>query len=389
MQPLTASPRQSLSTQFVTDLLQNKANIKIAYGAHRYDANLTYVQDITAWMSSGSSIKSDSTASIHRTCTLMLDSDNPVVYGTDFVKPYMDIIDPDTEQAARFYLGVYTLSTPTFDNSKRPSVLSITGYDLLYYLNQPVGDSVQVLAGADPITEAQALIAEAFPGAVINAVDTTSTLAADMTFPFDASNQTLYLDIVNQLLKSVGYQPLWVDWNGVFQLVPYVTPTSTNAEWTFDLSADKNIVAEARTSQQDLFSVPNWWRFVMQNLSGVPVEGTTQYTYVDNSAQSPGSAVNRKRLIKKIVSVSAADYAGLVSYAQSVVAQDLTPAEQFTVSTSPFPLAWQYDQILMIDPNLDLVPPLKSRLRRVQALVWTLPLDGAADMTWTWQTVAT
>lgn len=389
MQPITGQPRQSLSATFIKNLLQDQANVRVAYGALRYDANLTFVEDITAWMSSGSSIKSDSTATIHRTCQLALDSGNPVVYGTDFVKPYMDLIDPDTEQSARFYLGVYTLSTPTFDNSKSPSVLTITGYDLLYYLNMPVGDSVQVLAGTDPITEAQTLILQAFPGAQINAVDTTSTLAADMTFPFDGTTNSTYLDVVNALLKSCGYQPLWVDWNGVFQLLPYVTPTTTNAEWIFDIGADNNIVAEQRTSQQDLFTVPNWWRFVMQNLSAAPVEGTTQYTYIDNSLTNPGSFANRKRLVKKIVSLNAADYVGLVAAAQSFIAQDLTPAEQFTLSTSPFPLAWHYDQILMVDPNLDNVPPLNTRLRRVQAIVWEIQLDGSRDMTWTWQTVAT
>lgn len=389
MQALNAAPRTGLSQTGILDLLQTGKNLRVGYGARRLDKNLVVQEDLSPWMSAGSSIKSDSTASIHRTCTLKLDSTNPITYGTDFVQPWMDLTNPDTGFTARFYLGVYTLATPTYDNSKLPSVLDVTGYDLLYYLNDVIGDSIQIASGANPIDQATSLILAAFPGATINAVPTTATLSSALTFPFDSSNSsTTYLEVINTLLAACGYQPLWVDWNGAFQLVPYVTPTTTNAEWTFDVQAADNIVAEQRSSSQDLFNVPNKWIFIMENLSAAPVEGTTQFTYVDTSLNNPSSFPNRGRIKRKIEFVAAADYPSLVTFGQSVIAQDITPAEQFDVSTSPFPIAWQYDQILYIDSNLAPIPPALQRVRRVQALTWELPLDGG-DMTWTWQTVAT
>jgi hypothetical protein len=182
---------------------------------------------------------------------------------------------------------------------------------------------------------------------------------------------------------------VWVDWDGVFQLSPYNPPSHGTTEWTFDLTDDNNIVAEDRTSAQSYFNVPNWWRFVIQNLDHAPVEGVDMLTYVDNDPGNPGSFINRGRYIKRVVSVDVADYAALVSYATVSIAADLSPAETFTVKTSPFPLAWHRDLISMTDPNLANLPPAKSTFRRVLARSWTLPLDGADDMSWTWETITT
>lgn len=390
MQQLLDIPRQSLSPDTVTGLLQSFQNVQVSYGARHLDATLSVIGDLTEFMSEGSSIASDVTASPHRTCTLMLDSTNPVNYGTEFVQPYMVLTNPNTGESATFYLGVYTLSTPAYDNSNLPSVLTVTGWDLLYYMNAVIGDSVQITAGTDPVTAAITLIGEAFPGANINYVDTTSVLAAPVTFPFDENDSaTDYLTVINTLLATCGYQPLWVDWSGTFQLLPYVTPTSTDAEWSFDLTDADNIVAEQRESEQDLFDVPNYWLFVMTNLTTPPVEGVSQLTYIDASPTNPGSFVNRGRYLKKILYVTAADFPSLQAFGLSVVAADLRPVETFTVTTSPFPLAWHYDQIAMRDPNLVSIPPTFAQTRRVQSMSWTLPLDGQSDMEWTWQTVYT
>lgn len=388
MQPILANPRQALLPSLVTGLLQTLPNIKIAYGARRLDPSLNELDDISGFMSSGCTVDSDSSATIHRTCTLMLDSDNPVRYGQDLVQPYMTIIDANTEEEATFNLGVYTLASPTYDNSNLPSILTLTGYDLLYYINTVIGDSVQIAAGADPIAAATTLVVAAFPNAIVQATPTTSTLTAALTFPFDDSHDgTTYLEVINALLGAIGYQPLWVDWEGQFQLQPYAAPSTRDPEWTFDINADDNIVAEQRTSVQDLFSVPNTWQFVMTDLKVSPIEGETQFTYIDASPINPGSTYNRARTVRKTQFVKAADYASLVAYGLSIVVQDLSPAETFAISTSPFPLAWHYDQILMYDPNLFSVPPAYTGTRRVQAVKWTLPLDGLSDMMWTWQTV--
>jgi hypothetical protein len=163
--------------------------------------------------------------------------------------------------------------------------------------------------------------------------------------------------------------------------VPYVTPSQRQIEYTFDLTDEYNIVAESRTSDEDVFDVPNWWRFVMNGLTAAPVEGTNQYTYIDGNPGHATSYPNRQRYIKSINFIDAADYPTLVASAQVTIDSDLSPAATFNVSTSPFPLAWHFDQILYADPNL---PNLYNR---VQAQSWELALDGTADSTWIWEAI--
>jgi hypothetical protein len=383
VQGLRDFPRQNLSEQQVLDLVQNLPTIEITYGADLLDMQLNVVMDLTPYMSEGSSIARGNYDTIHGTCELIIDSDAPIAIYNQLVRPWQRITDPATGVSAQFYLGVYTLTSPTLDSSRVPTALSYSGYDLLSFLNQPIGDTKAFIAGSNPIDNCVDLIGEALPNTspttIITA--TTKTLASDSTYPFDSSNQWTYLDAVNDQLSQCGYRAVWVDWLGQFHLEPYITPRLRNSEFVFDISSLHNIVAESRSSDQDLFDVPNWWRFVMNGIQGSPVEGTNQYTFIDNDPMRSSSFVNRGYYVKVPAFVDAADYDALKTIAQIAIDADLSPVETFNVSTSPFPLAWHFDQLFIIDPNLS------NPYRRVQAKSWELFLDGTSDSTWVLEAV--
>lgn len=387
MQGLTDGPRIGLADTVVTGLLQSDPSVQVEYGCEWLNSNLALVEDITEYMLAGSTVSSDIYATIHRSCSLVFSSDVPFDYATDFVKPYMVLRNPNTDQSARFNLGVYTLESPDFDLSVSPSALTFSGLDLLHFLDQPIGDSFEIAAGVDPVDVAADLIASIVPGSVVSAAPSGEVTASAYTWAY--ADSPTYLGVVNDLMSLVGYLGVWVDWDGVFQLVPYVNPTFGSTEWTFDLGSDDNIVAEDRTAQQNFFDVPNWWRFVISNLDHTPVEGVDMVTYIDSDPDNPGSFANRNRLIKRTESVDVISYTALVAYATVSIAADLSPAETFDIKTSPFPLAWHRDLIRMIDPNLANLPPIKSQYRRVLARSWELSLDGSDDMSWVWETVST
>ena len=324
--------------------LLSDLTVKISYGATWLDSNLNALGDLTESMSEGSVITRDSTALIQGGCSFLMDSDSGFNPLTDFIQPYMVLTDPNTGVTATFNLGVYVLETPEYDNSAMPTVLTYTGYDLNYYLNFALGDSYTVPAGSDPVQAAVDVIGVAFPQASIEFTDTTSVTAHDKVWPSGASDpynstnsQITYLAIVNDLLAVVGYQPLWVDWNGVFQLQPYVSPGDAPPEYAFDLTSDTNIVAEPRTSTQDLFDVPNQWTFIMSNLTAAPVEGTTQYTYQDYNLNNPASIPNRGGRIPAVYFVDAADYDSLVAIGIQQIILDIRPAEQFAITDVAIP----------------------------------------------------
>lgn len=391
MQPLLDGPRKSLTEDEVRGLLQSHSTIQIDYGAVALDSDFSVVADISGWMSAGSQIISNVSNTVHRTCTLNIDSDVTSTgwsYLSGFIKPYMTITDVATGVAATFNLGVYTLTSPSRSMQTTPSTLSFQGYDLVYLLRQEIGDSYEVLAGSDPAQAAADAIGLAIPEVSVTVTPSGDTLQTQLTWPFDPSKPTTYLDVVRDLLASIGYREPWVDWDGTFRIEPFIDLQEEDFEWTFNTADDDNIVAEGSTQDIDIYNVPNWWRFVMANLPSSPVEGTSQFTWTDSSPLNPGSTYNRGRVIRYIETVSVTTYDALVQYAQRVIAASMTPGEKFTVKTQPFPLAWHLDVIHFLDTTLaDALPLSPGGARRVVSTTWTLPLDGQSDMEWTWQTI--
>lgn len=389
MQPLLDGPRSGLTEKFVRDLLQSQSAIMFEYGAVGLDEDFNPVADLQSYMTPGSSITSDNLAKIHRTCTILLDGDvvNTWDYLSGYIKPWMKMVDVATGESAQFNLGVYTLTTPAISLATNPSVLSFTGYDLIQLLDQPVGDSYEVPVGEDPVIAAATAITIAIPGASVNYTASEVSLDAPVTFPLDAGAPTTWYEIITTLLDSVGYRQVWVDWEGVFRLEPFIDPQTESPEWVFNLTDDINIVAEDRAQDMDLFNVPNWFRFIKADLTAAAVEGDTMFTYEDTSAGNPSSTQNRGRLIRHIEQVTVTSYDALLEYAQKRINYLLESSEIFATHTQPFPLAWHLDILDYNDPNLGDIPPINQTQRRVVATGWTLPLDGLTDMDWTWQTI--
>lgn len=391
MQPLLDGPRSTLTEDAVKGLLQSHSTIQITYGATALDGDFSEVADISEYISAGSTITSDITQTTQRTCTLNIDADvtdSGWSYLSGFIRPHMTITDMATGVAAEFHLGVYTLTTPTRALGTVPATLAFQGYDLTYLLRQPLADSYEVVAGSDPAQAAADVISLAIPEVEVVVTPSGSSLTGQLSWPFDASKPVTFYDIVQELLGAVGYRQVWVDWDGRFRIEPFIDVQTEDEEWVFDADADDTIVAESRTQDVDIYDVPNYWRFVMANLTDLPVEGVSQFTWSDSSLSNPGSTINRGRTIRYIEMVSVASYNDLVDYAQRKIVETLSPAEKFTVTTQPFPLAWHMDVMQYLDSNLDTaLPTTPGAERRVLSTAWTLPLDGQSDMQWTWQTI--
>jgi hypothetical protein len=389
MQPLLDGVRAALNPSVVRSLLQSQSALTIEYGAVGLDKDFNIIADLSSYLTRGGQITSDSLATIHRGITVNIDSDVAEVwdYLSGYIKPCMILSNEATGRWAQFNLGVYTLTTPSLSLATSPSTVSFTGYDLIYLLQQPVGDSYEVAAGVDPAEAAATAIQTAIPGISVNFTPSDSTLAKAMTFPFNASSPVTWLSIVTALLNAIGYRQVWVDWEGTFRIEPFTDPQTLDPEWEFSLVDDVTIVAEDRAQNADLFDVPNWFRFVMGNLTAPAVEGVTMLTYEDVSVNNPGSLLNRGRVVRHIETVTVATFADLQQYAAKTIAKLLKPSETFAMKTQPFPLAWHLDVLAYTDPNLAPIGPVFAADRKVMATNWTLPLDGETDMDWTLQTI--
>lgn len=386
---------------FTTDddaLLRQSPVLKVTYGCRAMipgTSGLTPGADLTPYLDSGSTITSDVNARISRACAITFDSSvlQAFDYLSQYVQPTMTISNPDTGQSLTVNLGVFVLQTPPVDLSALPSQIQFQGYDLLTLLDVPLGDSFEVAIGAEPVAAAQAALLAVVPWASTAAMPSTLTTTTVLTWVFDGQTTNTWLDVINSLLSAGGSTPLWVDWNGQFQLGTMSVPVVAGfvQETQINLADEYNIANEARTLNQDLYDIPNKWIFVMQNLQVAPVEGETQYTVTDSSA-SPTSVTSRGRIVPSIVSIAtatadAASYTALVSAGNAQVLKDMNPAETYVFTTSPYPLLWHYDRVLLNDPNLASVGPLYSPTRLGVVTQWSVVLDGSSDQSWTLQTL--
>lgn len=392
MQPLTGNPRVALTPAQVYYLVTAAPSVEMRAGAERYDSLLRFVQDISGSLQPGATVQSDTYATIHRSCSLVLDANAPFNYLSDYVKPYVVMTDNLTGVSARFNMGMYTLASPTPDLTLAPGSSAYTGYDLLQTLNQPIGDTYEIPVGTNPVTAAAALIAKALPGATVQSDSTSKVTTTVQSWPLDSSNQFTYLAVVNDLLGLVGYLGVWADWDGVFQLRKYTDPSgsTTPVEWTFDVTpgSTTGAVSESRSVAQDLYGVPNTWVYVMNNLTAAPVEGVTQKTFID-SVSLGTSTVARGRTVKKVVFVDALDYPSLLVAAASGIAGDLSAAETFAISSYPVPLFWHRDIVTYVDPALAGVAPAFYGTRRTIVRNWSMPLDlSGGDLSLTLSTLS-
>lgn len=388
MQSATAEPREALTEQQVLDLLELSPAVSVGYGADVLDlllnktANLDLVDGTVA---------RNYLANIHGTCDLEFDGDFD--FNNDLVRPWMEISDGLT--TARFWLGVYVLTTPQATyGAPKPATKKVQGYDRLYLLSREVGDTYVAPSGAYVLEEVRRAISEAGLGGVeLNDEGADEVLPSDMIWPLvpktsdnpsvdetASAGATTWLRIVNDLLFSIGYGGLYADpASGVFRAQPYVNPLVRTPEHDFDFdSTNRAVISPDRSRTDDQFKAPNIWIFVRQTMPGnppvPPVEGSGVYT-VDLT-----SIDERPLPWPQQITLDVSSQSALQSQGDARVAADRRGTTSYSLTTAPWPLAGHADVYTFSDQEQAKVgvPVLEAS--------WSLPLNGA-DMTRTWNEI--
>lgn len=383
---MQALARDGLTAAQVEAILRS-TYLHVSYGCELLTPTLQVVEDMSADFGGGT-VTRTMDATIHGTAQVKMSRE--LVWGVDLIRPYMTVTDEQANTAARFNVGVFCLVTPDEDRGETPGTYNVQGYDRLYLLNRPIGDTYTVAAGVGYLAAVAAVIAAAgLTGVLLDTTAAAKTLPAPMTWPLirdpnstsstDNSNAT-WLRVVNDLLAAVNYRGMWCDENGFYRSAPYVNPRDRAPEFTFD-SGTRTVLGSKFTITKDVWSAPNRWVFIQQNRDAslpAPVEGAGRYT-VNNVAEGPTSQLARGLVWTSVVPLDAADQVTLVAQGDQRVAADMAVSETRKVTTSPFPAAGHADVAIHDDPELGAV--------KVQALDWQLDLGGA-DVSWTWSVVA-
>ncbi|MCX5066669.1 hypothetical protein OOJ91_12345 [Micromonospora lupini] len=370
MQPITAAPRELMTEAAVTRLLRDAPAIQVGRGLELIDRNLQVVEDISDALSGGS-VSRNSYATLHSTATLAVT--RQLAWSSALVRPYMTLSDGVGE--ARFNLGAFYTSAPIVDLAEQPATYDVTGYDILHGLYSPTGEAYAVDAGASYLAEVEAILQQqGYTRYLIDQTRADAVLPSAKVWPLD--DQTRWLSIVNDLLGAVGYQGIWSDWDGRLRCQPYVLPRERAPEWLYDADQRTSMLG-TRQVERDYFDAPNRWVAVRQNdIDGPPpTEGAGVYT-VTNTDQGDTSVQSRGRVLTKVMYVDAADQAALERLALVTIDADMRIPTTLRVSTSPAPLHWHFDRLVVDEPAI-------GPYADVLGTSWTLPLDGS-DMTHEW-----
>ena len=306
-------------------------------------------------------------ADVQTTCQLMLARE--LDWRTARLRPYYVMSAPALGLTSRFDLGVFLPQTPETPLGDAPTIFDVRGDDKVSLLQYQPGDTRVVTAGTNYLTAVKLYISESAGGTRTSFSPSTKTLPRTMVWALRDSEPARYIDIVNDLLSALGFEPLWVDGAGFFRSDPFLSPSERGADWDFDLTDPRtNVVGGDRTRVVSVASDFNWWRFVAKRGEGTsePVEGDGRYT-----VNLTGGGQHRRR-VEYVTDV--ADHAALVAYGDAAVAADRRRAETLEIETGPLPTARSGDVVEYTDPALGTV-------RRAVVRSLTLPLDGS-DMRW-------
>lgn len=377
MQIPTADPRSAFTNTQIVNLIQGIAydsdTLILDKGLQILDQSLNVLDDISQYMASGCQISRDSFADLHASCTLNLSTE--LDWGAVIVRPYT--ILKNSSISAQFFMGAFYLSVPIRLFTTVPSVYAVTGFDILNMLDDPVGDAFSVPAGGlytDAIENI--LLARGYTQYNIDRTN-TATLPTAKVWAFDES--LTWLKVVNDLIAAIGYQGVWSDWNGMLQVLPYDQPLLRSPEWTYTFDSPTSMMSPVRQMDMDYYAAPNRWIFYQNNIASgaAPVEGAGKYTFVNQSSGNTSVDARGGRIITKVVSVDAADQPSLVNTATITIDADKSVTQTWEQQTSPNPLHWHFDRLVVNDPQVGVAVDMQS-------VGWIYDMDGA-DMQHKWQ----
>lgn len=343
MQPRIVPIRSGLTAAQVEALIKTDTSITIGMGLELMDRALNVIKDISGDMDA-CGVSRDNMASLHGTCNFS--TVGKMSWGRAVVRPYQTISNGTI--TARFNLGAYFTNTPATKTDRQPAKFTVQGFDILNALNTLVGDSYAINKGESYLTAVESILqGQGFSQYIIDPQRAATVAPAGKGWPLDEN--TTWLQIVNELLKAVGYRPVYSDWDGALICEALVDTPARAPEWSYTRGQfDGQLVPEADIVH-DYYNTPNRWVGIQGNTdsSVAPTEGNGVFTYV-NQSSGETSVDARDQTITRVMTITAADQAALVAAVMEEVNKDKNIGTTMEAQTSANPLHWHQD-IVTVD----------------------------------------
>ena len=268
-------------------------------------------------------VRADTDAEIKMSLSGDFVRDDRIDWLSDKIRPEL-IID-----GVAYPVGLYLPASVRGKENGTSKSVSLEAYDQCWKVQDNRTETILHLsAGTLYLTAIQQLLAAA--GIALMSVTTSSaTLAEDRE---DWEIGTSYLDIVNQLLGEINYNPLWFNASGVGVLEPASVPTAENIEHRIDSNDPGCRMIPNLTNEVDVFSAPNVFLCICSN----PDKSGVMTARAENT--NPQSALSIARRGRRIVQVEKVDniasQAELEAYTERKRNESMITGEKFYIQTA-------------------------------------------------------
>lgn len=279
----------------------------------------------------GGVVEYSALADIKRTARFELEEDRDIDWLNDRVKPVALLLMPGGGYA-EFPMGVFLLATAPRRVTTKRVTRSVEAYDLAQILvDDKVESRYTVQAGADYITGANGVRALLESAGITehNLTAVNKGLPSTRDWP----PGTPKLKIINDLLSSINYTPLWFDGDGVAVAAPYVSPVEQASEYTYADDGQSVMFVDVEQSL-DLWQVPNKWVLVVSEED----RAVLRSEYTNANPESITSTVSRGRTIVDFREVDAESQTALDAMAKRIAFEASQVYETVQFSTRLMPI---------------------------------------------------
>ena len=244
----------------------------------------------------------------------------------DRIRP--EIIINDTT----YPLGIFLPASVGIQEDDKTRSVSIEAFDQCWILRDTKTESLLYFApGTKYLTAIQSLLTAA--GIVLTSIVPSEATLAEGREDWDIG--TSYLEIINQLLSEINYNPVWFDQEGLAILEPASTPTAANIEHTLDDTNVQSLLLPSISRETDVYETPNVFIAVCSNADK---SSAMVATAENTNPQSPLSISRRGRRIATVIKVdNIADANELQAYADLLRNKSMISGETIQVTTGLLP----------------------------------------------------
>ena len=245
-------------------------------------------------------------------------------------------------------MGIYLPASP---RRKTEGVLverEVDVYDKTVILVQARVDNSWIVPSGSKITDAVEECVRWAEGdkANISITESDQTLLHDMIWP----PGTPIIQVINDLLSSIDYFPIWADENGAFRAEPYIRPGDRSPVWEFT-EGEESVHLKTIDQNIDFFNVPN---VVILVSSGIGEEEEPLISKVYNTdPNSPFSIPRRGRMIVDFREEEAASQEVLDAKVERIMQESLQIIDTIEIQHPWLPIGIN-DAILVSNPSLGL-----------------------------------